>query len=48
MRHYLQFGRFGFNLSGTQALVMGILNTIPFPMRASINCLNLPSRAPSR
>ena len=29
MRHYLQFGRFGFNLSGTQALVMGILNITP-------------------
>ncbi|PMQ15386.1 dihydropteroate synthase [Janthinobacterium sp. AD80] len=29
MRHYLQFGRFGFNLQGTQALVMGILNITP-------------------
>ena len=29
MRHYLQFGRFGFNLSGAQALVMGILNITP-------------------
>ncbi|APA69022.1 dihydropteroate synthase [Janthinobacterium sp. 1_2014MBL_MicDiv] len=29
MRHYLQFGRFGFNLQGTQALVMGILNVTP-------------------
>ena len=29
MRHYLQFGRFGFNLSGTQALVLGILNITP-------------------
>lgn len=29
MRHYLQFGRFGFNLSGSQALVMGILNITP-------------------
>ena len=29
MRLYLQFGRFGFNLQGTQALVMGILNITP-------------------
>ena len=29
MRHYLQFGRFGFTLQGTQALVMGILNITP-------------------
>ena len=29
MRHYLQFGHFGFKLSGTQALVMGILNITP-------------------
>ncbi|SDH62715.1 dihydropteroate synthase [Janthinobacterium sp. YR213] len=29
MRHYLQFGRFGFHLQGTQALVMGILNITP-------------------
>ena len=29
MRHYLQFGRFGFKLQGTQALVMGILNITP-------------------
>lgn len=29
MRHYLQFGRVGFNLSGAQALVMGILNITP-------------------
>jgi dihydropteroate synthase len=29
MRHYLQFGRFGFNLQGSQALVMGILNITP-------------------
>ncbi|WP_219116778.1 dihydropteroate synthase [Janthinobacterium sp. UMAB-56] len=29
MRHYLQFGRFGFNLGGAQALVMGILNITP-------------------
>ncbi|MCC7704775.1 dihydropteroate synthase [Janthinobacterium sp. GW460P] len=29
MRHYLQFGRFGFKLSGAQALVMGILNITP-------------------
>ncbi|MEG1051939.1 MAG: dihydropteroate synthase, partial [Janthinobacterium sp.] len=29
MRHYLQFGRFGFNLQGTQTLVMGILNITP-------------------
>ncbi|MGF6115324.1 dihydropteroate synthase [Janthinobacterium lividum] len=29
MRHYLQFGRFGFNLQGAQALVMGILNITP-------------------
>jgi dihydropteroate synthase len=29
MRHYLQFGRFGFNLSGAQSLVMGILNITP-------------------
>jgi dihydropteroate synthase len=28
MRHYLQFGRFGFNL-GDQAVVMGILNLTP-------------------
>ena len=28
MRHYLQFGRFGFNL-GEQAVVMGILNLTP-------------------
>src|SRR4051812_13696411 len=30
MRHYLQFGRFGFNLQqGGKALVMGILNVTP-------------------